>query len=312
MPGQPTSVVLDKGDDCALLKPHSHSNELIAVTTDTLNCGTHFLADIDPHALAYRALATNLSDLAAMGAQPSWFNLAISLPQALSDNPQWLAGFSQGLKQLSEQSGIYLVGGDTTSGPLSVTITAMGRVSEQNAMRRSQAQVGDLVCVTGTLGDAAGALQILLQQAQVNNQEDKKVLLDRFYYPSARYAFAQQLAQHCRCAIDISDGLLADLKHILTASKCGASIEVSQLPLSNALTQSFSNASAIDFALSGGDDYELCFTLPASSWNTIKTLAQQANVAVTCIGQICQARSLTLTQNGQSYKAKNYGYQHFI
>ncbi|WP_017444830.1 thiamine-phosphate kinase [Gayadomonas joobiniege] len=312
LPGQPASVVLDKGDDCALIKVAQDSKELIAITTDTLNSGTHFLPDIDPHALAYRALATNLSDLAAMGAKPEWFNLAVSLPKELANNEAWLAGFSQGLRDLSNESGIYLIGGDTTSGPLSITITAMGKVTEQRAMLRSQAKENDLICVTGTVGDAAGALKILLKQIKLADAAAEQALLKRFHYPQARYHFAQGLAKYSSCAIDISDGLLADLKHILAASRYGAQINIEKLPLSPWLTESFSQKKAVELALGGGDDYELCFTIAESAWDKVQELAEQCQVPVTAIGRITSEKALKLMHQGAPYETQSYGYQHFI
>lgn len=309
----PQSVKLDKGDDCALVTPNFElNNSSLAITTDTLNSGTHFLPDIHPHALAYRCLATNLSDLAAMGATPKWFSLALSLPKELSNNQNWLSQFSKGLFELANQHHIHLIGGDTTSGPLSITINAIGEVDHQKAHKRSGAKAQDKIFVSGTLGDAAGALEFLLDKTQPNNSHIHQALMARFNYPSARVVLGQQLLGLASSAIDISDGLLADLQHILQASDVGACIDIEKLPCSDTLISQFSTTKARQLAASGGDDYELCFTVPADKVEAINQLSQQLDLPLTCIGEIRSDKSLLLNQHNQAIQFSQTGYQHFV
>ncbi|MER2492066.1 thiamine-phosphate kinase [Catenovulum sediminis] len=309
---KPDSVVLDKGDDCALVRS-GNATELLAITTDTLVCGTHFLQDIPPHALAYRCLATNLSDLAAMGAMPRWFSLALSLPKEIAQNQDWLAEFSQGLQVLSAEHNIYLIGGDTTSGPLSVTISAVGQVAENRCLLRKNAKVGDLICVSGTLGDAAGALKIMLDQSTPCDIETRDALFSRFNYPSARVQVGLALLAFSSCAIDISDGLLADLTHILKASNCCATIDIDKLPLSPALVRQFGQQAAQRMSLSGGDDYELCFTIKPSDIDKLRATAEKLDIPLHVIGQIVEGEGegLKVVQQGQIIEISDMGYQHF-
>lgn len=309
----PQSVKLDKGDDCALVIPNFElTNASLAITTDTLNSGTHFLPDIHPHALAYRCLATNLSDLAAMGAKPKWFSLALSLPKALSDNQTWLAQFSEGLFELANQHHIHLIGGDTTSGPLSITINAMGEVDHQKAHKRSGAKAQDKIFVSGTLGDAAGALEFLLKKTQPKNKNIQETLLARFNYPSARVELGTRLLGLASSAIDISDGLLADLQHILQASDVGARIDIAKLPCSDSLLAQYSTAQAQQLAATGGDDYELCFTVPADKVNELNQLSQQLDLPLTCIGEIRSDKSFVVNHNNKPTQISQTGYQHFV
>ncbi|MCU4676170.1 thiamine-phosphate kinase [Catenovulum sp. 2E275] len=309
----PECVKLDKGDDCALVVPNfTLKNSSLAITTDTLVSGTHFLPDILPHALAYRALATNLSDLAAMGANPKWFSLALCLPKEISQNENWMAEFSRGLFELANQHQFHLIGGDTTSGPLSITINAIGEVDHQTALKRSGAKPGDKICVSGTLGDAAGALALLLATAQPKTPAIEQALLSRFNYPTARVELGQALSGLANSAIDISDGLLADLTHILKASNCGAQIELEKLPCSAPLIEQFGVEQARTLAATGGDDYELCFTLEQTKLDLLQQHAQSLNLAVTCIGEITATPELTVTLNQQPIQFSQTGYQHFV
>ncbi|EWH10781.1 thiamin-monophosphate kinase [Catenovulum agarivorans DS-2] len=313
---KPESVVLDKGDDCALIKPLTSSEKLLAITTDSLVAGTHFLADIQPKALASRALNSNLSDLAAMGATPKWYSLALTLPKNIANNQVWLSEFSQQLAALNEEYGCYLIGGDTTSGPLAVTISIIGEVEHSQAMLRENAQVGDLVCVTGSLGDAVGGLQFVLNSDLTAVQPAyKQHLLTRFNHPTPRVAFGLAAKQFVRCAIDVSDGLVADLSHIVKASQVSAEIKLSQLPLSDALVGQFGQMQAIEYAATGGDDYELCFTINPAHLMDINKIAEQTGVVVTVVGEITQSEQnnhqvFTLL-DGQTQQLTQLGYQHF-
>ncbi|MDT8310247.1 MAG: thiamine-phosphate kinase, partial [Methylophaga sp.] len=250
-------VVLGIGDDCALLQPPA--GQLLATSVDTLVSGVHFFADVDAYRLGHKALAVNLSDLAAMGANPAWFTLALTLPEANSD---WLKAFSAGMAYLAKQHDLQLVGGDTTRGPLAITLQVTGFVEADKAFRRDAAKVGDKIYVSGTLGD--GGAGLLLKQGKLItenlSEQDQQFLLERLELPTPRNGLASRLSGEIHAAIDISDGLLADLQHILTASQVGAVIHTDALPLSAAL-QKLPAALAQKLALTAGDDYELCFTV---------------------------------------------------
>lgn len=298
-------VVLGIGDDCALLKPPA--DQLLATSVDTLVSGVHFFADVDAYRLGQKALAVNLSDLAAMGAKPAWFTLALTLPEASND---WLKAFSAGIADLAKQHHLQLVGGDTTRGPLAITIQVTGFVTADKAFRRDAAKVGDKIYVSGTLGDAGAGL--LLKQGKLPlanlTESDQQFLLDRLELPTPRNALASQLAGEIQSAIDISDGLLADLQHILTASQVGAVIDTAALPLSAAL-QKLPVEQANKLALTAGDDYELCFTVPP---NKAARLEAALNGQATCIGEITTFAGLKLLpENAQQNLDINPGYDHF-
>jgi len=263
-------VELGIGDDCALLQcPADH---VLAVSIDTLVESIHFFADVSPESLGHKSLAVGLSDLAAMGAKPAWFTLALTLPEV---NNSWLQGFSQGLAKLAEQHHIQLVGGDTTRGPLTISIQVHGFVKAEQALRRSGASLGDLIYVTGTLGDAGAALQQRLTQWGDDSltAEDKAYFLQRLEQPSPRNSIGQTLLGLASSAIDISDGLVADLGHILKKSHVGARLDLSKLPLSTAM-EKVARQDAEKLALKSGDDYELCFTVPARHESEIEQLLQ--------------------------------------
>ncbi|WP_426415963.1 thiamine-phosphate kinase [Aestuariirhabdus sp. LZHN29] len=295
------AVVLGIGDDCAIIDPPGQHQ--LCFSVDTLVADVHFPAAADPGLIARRALAVNLSDLAAMGAVPLCFTLALTLPDS---NPLWLEQFSSGLASEACAHGVCLAGGDTTRGPLSITVQVQGTLPMGRALRRNGACVGDRVLVSGSLGDGAGALAYLDQPAQTLSSTQQQ-LLDRFYRPQPRLALGQQLLQiGGRCAIDISDGLLADLGHILQRSGVGARLELDDIPLSDALRREGGDT-AQRLALNGGDDYELCFTLPEPLWLAHKeTLC--ALVPCTAIGHI-EAGSGLLNTSGEPLTVT--GYQHF-
>ena len=298
-------VLLGIGDDCALLQ--MPAGEQLAVSVDTLVEGIHFPLHADPELIAQRALRTNLSDLAAMGADPLWFTLALTLPEA---NEDWLRSFSRGLFACAREFGIALVGGDTTSGPLSITIQVMGNIAPGKAIRRDGAEAGDFVMVTHFLGDGAGALA-WLQHQHIFSQEHSDYLADRFYKPVPRLVEARLIRDLASAALDISDGLVADLQHICTASDLGAVIDVENLPLSPAL-QSLNNLQlAYEWALSGGDDYELCFTVPPENMPGIAMLIAQGKLQATIIGSMVPGAQVICEYEGQPFELKHKGYQHF-
>lgn len=298
-------VTLGIGDDCALLA--APANHLLATSVDTLVSGVHFFVDVDPYKLGHKALAVNLSDLAAMGAKPAWFTLSLTLPEA---NPEWLQAFSAGMADLAKQHNVQLVGGDTTRGPLSITIQVTGFVEPQKALRRDAAKPGDIIFVSGTLGDAGAGLLLKQSQLPVDmlNEQDQQFVIDRLESPNPRNQLALQLSGKSQAAIDISDGLLADLKHILTASQVGAVIDTAALPLSAAL-QKLPAEQALKLALTAGDDYELCFTVPGDKARMLE--AKHAG-QIKRIGEITASMGLTLLPDKITNKLDwNAGYDHF-
>ncbi|WP_323754300.1 thiamine-phosphate kinase [Marinobacter sp.] len=245
-------LILGPGDDCAIQRVPAGRDLVFSV--DTLVEGVHFPPNYSPEYLGWRSLAVAVSDLAAMGADPVCFTLALSLPSA---EPEWLAGYSRGLAQASDAFGIALAGGDTTRGPLTITLQVHGTVPQGLALQRSGARAGDLVCVTGPLGDAGAALDYLGCAMPTDEQQ---AVLYRYHYPEPRLQLGSALIGKASAAIDISDGLLADLQHILDASGVGAELDADKIPLSDALV-ALKGDEALSLALSAGDDYQLCLTI---------------------------------------------------
>ncbi|MBA4261329.1 MAG: thiamine-phosphate kinase [Comamonadaceae bacterium] len=306
---QPTQVLLGVGDDCALLQPTP--GHQLAVSTDMLVEGRHFLADVGPEALGHKALAVNLSDLAAMGARPLGFTLALSLPRA---DDAWLAGFARGLFALADAHACPLVGGDTTRGPLNLCITVFGEVTPSRALRRDAARVGDDLYVSGRTGEARLALEWLLgtpwARAAVGTMlpSDLRARLER---PMPRLALGRALAGVAHAALDLSDGLAGDLGHILRASGVGAELHLAALPLAPALA-ALPEAERQTCLLGGGDDYELLFTAPPSARESVQAAAQASDTGVTRIGAITDQPGLRLlAADGQALRWQAVGFDHF-
>ncbi|HJU70548.1 MAG TPA: thiamine-phosphate kinase [Paucimonas sp.] len=279
-PPRPGSrAVLGIGDDCALLAPAPGMQ--LAISTDMLVEGRHFFAQADPLQLGHKCLAVNLSDLAAMGAQPLAFTLALALPDA---RPEWLSPFAQGLFALADCHGCELIGGDTTRGPLNICITVFGEVPAGLALRRDAAQVGDDIWVSGTLGDARLALAGYRNEVALA-AADLDLAAGRMHVPTPRIELGLALRGIAHAAIDISDGLSGDLGHILQRSGVGATLDVDALPPGPALARCAPDLRR-RFALAGGDDYELCFTAPAPKRQAVLDAAQSAGIAVTRTGMI--------------------------
>jgi len=298
-------VLLGIGDDAAIVQPPP--GHRLVVSTDTLIESVHFPANAPAGLVAQKALRTNLSDMAAMAAQPRWFTLALTLPKTDSD---WLQSFSQGLLQDAEQYGCSLVGGDTTKGPLNIGIQIMGTLEEgARALTRSGARDGDLLIVSGTLGDAAGALDYL---NNTSADQDVSHLLNRYWAPEPRVAFARKAARFINAACDTSDGLLADVGHICTASNLGVQLQSDKLPLSEAL-KNIHGATATSKALTGGDDYELCMAVPPENLSEVKQIAQELAMPLTEIGvfEKGEASVTCLDKNGAPVEYKSAGYEHF-
>ena len=302
---QCADLVLGIGDDGAIISPRPDHDLIVAV--DTLVAGVHFLSEANPYDIGFRSLAVNLSDLAAMGAEPAWFTLALTLPGA---DEEWLKEFSRGLFELARSYQLPLIGGDTTRGPLTISIQVLGYVPSAQALCRDGAKVGDLIYVTGSLGDAAGGLR-LLQDKESPLQDD--YLQTRFLRPQARLKIGQHLRGLAHAAIDISDGLLADIGHITKRSGVGARVELARLPLSVQLKAVFGSERAIEMALSGGDDYELCFCVAPTQADKVAELAKQLGLAITCIGCVEAEPGIRLynAQGEPVDSALAAGYQHF-
>ena len=302
---------LGVGDDAALLRV-AHGMEL-AVSTDMLVSGTHFFPGADPFLLGWKTLAVNLSDMAAMGAAPRWAVLSLSLPEA--DQP-WLEKFSEGFFAMAQQHGVELVGGDTTRGPLNLCVTIMGEVPHGAALRRSGACADDDIWVSGALGGAALALAHLQGKVRLP-AADFSACASALHQPQPRVALGLALRGIASSAIDISDGLLADLGHILECSKLGAEIRADALPLSPALAPLAPVAGGapglgMHCALAGGDDYELCFTAPAAQREKIGQLAAELNLPLTCIGVIVPGSGCTVrAADGAVIQTRESGYDHF-
>ncbi len=290
-------LVLGIGDDGAVLRPRAGFDQV--VVTDTLVAGRHFPVTLSPEDIGWRALAVNLSDVAAMGATPrfAFLNLTLDAPDA-----QWLHGFAAGFFQAADASSTVLAGGDTTQGPLSVTVTVIGEVPAGQALARSGAKAGDAICVSGAPGEAAAGLERLQQ-----GMGDDDALVERFRTPVPRIALGVALRGVASAAIDVSDGLIADLAHILDASGVGATVHVDALPVSRALAAHASRAH--DYVLAGGDDYELCFCAPREQ---IDALRDTTDCAITVIGEITATRGVNLLDgSGNVYVPARRGWEHF-
>ena len=296
-------VLLGIGDDAALLRvPPGHD---LVVSTDTLHAGVHFPHATTPADIGWKALAVNLSDLAAMGATPAWCTLALALPAA---DKEWLDGFLDGFCELADAHRFALVGGDTTRGALSITVTVHGLIPHAMALRRDGAQAGDEIWVSGTLGDAAAALSLL---NPVPTGEGDKQLFARLNRPTPRIALGIALREVASACIDVSDGLSADLGHVLRASGVGAELDLAALPMSGAL-RAFDPDARAAFQLGGGDDYELCFTAPSTQADRVRAAAAAAATPVTRIGRILAGNELRLRAADATLRvAEPTGYRHF-
>lgn len=303
-----SGVVVGIGDDCAILDvPDGYQ---LAVTTDSLVAGVHFFEDVCPYRLGYKALAVNLSDLAAIGADPKWVSLAITLPKV---EEHWLSEFSRGFFELAAKHNVCLIGGDTTKGPLSITVSAKGIVPRNKALLRSGAQVGDLICVSGVLGDGALGLDCKIGSQIVN---EPRHFVDALELTEPRNQLGACLTAFASSCIDISDGLVQDLQHILNASQCSADIDIEKLPLSIAMqqeitAQTISVEQAYRYALTGGDDYELLFTISPESYAAFCTQHNEQNIVA--IGTISdnQETQVKLHQAGKLLDLKLAGWDHF-
>jgi thiamine-monophosphate kinase len=297
----PGNVIIGVGDDCAVLTMPASCD--IAISVDTQVAGVHFHADADPAAIASRALRCAASDLAAMGAEPLGFTLALTLP-AVDEN--WLEKFSAGLFQAAQQLQCPLIGGDTTRGPLCISAQVHGSVPSGKALRRNGAKPGDDVWVSGTLGDGAAALALIEKNIAVS-QEAEHYLLNRFYHPAIDFRLGVTLRELANSCIDVSDGLLADLGHICAASAVGACIELETLPIAAEWRNSVSTQQAQQWALAGGDDYRLCFTAAPQQASVL-----QAFNGLHRVGRIVDGAGVSVVdRNGVPCQITTDGFRHF-
>ncbi|MGB6488136.1 MAG: thiamine-phosphate kinase [Steroidobacteraceae bacterium] len=300
-----TDVRVGVGDDAAILECAAGA-ELVAAV-DSLVAGVHFPHDSPPASIGHRALAVNLSDLAAMGARPAWALLALTLPQA---DESWLSEFAAGMAALARAHEVALVGGDTTSGPLCVTVTVLGHVQHSSALLRSGGRPGDAVFVSGTPGDAAAGLAV--EQSKLTAVDEVAAYLrERFLYPAPRLALGERLRGHVSACIDVSDGLLGDAGKLARASGCGVEIAHSDVPVSEALLRAVGEERARELALTGGDDYELCFSVrPAQVARLLAELPPE-RWGYTRIGTLRETPGADVVRNGTVMSLSHSGYDHF-
>ncbi len=292
---------LGVGDDCALLKP---CGQMLAATIDTLISGVHFLPSTDPVSLGHRALAVSLSDLAAMGAEPAWALLALTLPEA---DTAWLEGFAQGFFALAQRYRVDLVGGNTARGPLTISVQVLGWVSRSKALLRSAARVGDWVCVSGSLGDAGVGLKML--KGEIAWREAHAI--ERLLKPTPRVELGMALRGLAHACIDVSDGLAQDLGQVLAASQVGATLEWEALPLSDTVRRYIAETGDWRLPLCAGDDYELCFTVPAHKALALEQRLRELNLHWQRIGTIEHCLGLRLRRANRVIDFPVVGYRHF-
>jgi thiamine-monophosphate kinase len=303
------SAVLGVGDDAALVRVRRGME--LAVSADMLVAGRHFFPDADPGKLGHKALAVNLSDMAAMGAAPRWATLALALPRA---DPRWLTAFARGFMRLAHSHRVDLIGGDTTRGPLTISVQILGEVPSGTALRRDGARVGDDVWVSGMLGNAALALASINGRVQLARR-DRALLETRLNTPIPRVALGAALRGIARSAIDISDGLIADLGHICERSGVAAVVELARVPRSPVMERCLPRPAALAALLAGGDDYELCFTAGPGNRAAMAPLSRRHRIKLTRIGRIVRPRgrgwSVILDAGGRPLTLKHKGFEHF-
>ena len=299
-------VILGIGDDAALLELPKDT-ELVAAV-DTIVAGRHFPDDCDARSIGHRALAVNLSDMAAMGATPAWATLALTVPCVDAD---WLLRLSAGLLDLADANGVALVGGDTTRGPLTLSVQILGHVPKGTAILRSGARAGDLLAVTGTLGDAGAGLAFVTAPPAAADRAAVRELIQRFEYPAPRVRFGQSARGIATAAMDLSDGLVGDLPKLAAASGLAAHVAVERLPLSSAMCTAASAEQARDWALGAGDDYELLLAVPPQRYAELEAAAARLNLRLTTIGELTAGAGVTWSLDGGDFAPRVRGYDHF-
>lgn len=300
-------VIQDIGDDCAIIT--IPKNNTLAISTDSLIEGTHFFKNTHPTDLGYKIIAINLSDLAAMGSKPKWITLSLTLPKV---DIYWIKHFSQSFFRTLNTYNMKLIGGNTTSGPLSITASIYGIIPKKKALLRNGAKIGDLIYVTGTLGDSAAGL-FLLKNKKYNIKKDFDYLIKKHLHPIPRITHGQLLRNIANSAIDISDGLLTDLKKILESSKHGANINLEKLPISKKLKKHFTKKRWLTFATNSGEDYEICFTIPKKNISILNNKIHHLGIPYTCIGEIHHIKKgYNVLYNKKKINFSYKGYDHFF
>ena len=312
--GDGEEVLLGPGDDAAVLR--CPPGEQLVITTDTLNDGVHFPAGTPAHSVGYRALAVSLSDLAAMAAGPRWAVVTLSVPAA---DEGWLGGFADGLYSLADEHDVRVVGGDFVRGPLSITVTAHGSVRQGAELRRDGANAGDGIWVSGFLGDAAAGLDILKQRLEArggstsslpgSSESTEEALVRRFCYPRPRIELGRRLSGIASACMDLSDGLMTDLPRLLRRSGLQGRVEAGNLPISGALRDFTGREDSCRLALAGGDDYELCFTVPREREHRLEALSGEPRL--TRIGDLHKGQGLVVTRRGKTWEPPDPGFRHF-
>ena len=303
---QRTDVRIGVGDDGAVVMPPA-SRELVVVT-DSLLEGVHFPSGSPPASIGHRAFAVNLSDLAAMGAEPAWGLLALTLPEA---DEAWLADFSRAAGDLCRRHGVALIGGDTTRGPLGVTVTLLGFAPIGQALERVGGQPGDAVFVTGSPGDSAAGLALEQGRLHVPDSMSAQILRDRFLFPTPRCEIGIALRGLASACIDVSDGLGGDLEKLCAASGCGAELDAASLPVSDALLAAVGREAAREYALTGGEDYELLFTVPATRMSAMTAAVARGLGPVTRIGTLVAGTGVKVLARGGVMQFSGSGFDHF-
>ena len=300
------NVLLGIGDDAAVLDVPKGAD--LVVSVDTIVAGRHFPEGADARSIGHRVLAVNLSDMAAMGAMPAWATLALTLPSADSD---WLEKFAAGFFDLADAHSVALIGGDTTRGPLTVSVQILGSVPHGSALRRGGGEAGNILAVSGTLGDAAAGLALLQAPPAAKYSPEAEALIQRYNYPAPRVQLGQAARGIASAAMDLSDGLIGDLPKLAQACGLAAHVCVEALPLSRAMRKSVSLGQARDWALAGGDDYELLFAVPANRFTELQGAADQLNLTLTPIGELHAGAGVTWSLNGEDFAPRVSGYEHF-
>lgn len=298
-------VLLGIGDDCAIVQPPQGRHLVMSI--DTMVDGVHFPSGTSAERIGVRVMCAALSDLAAMGARPLWFTLALTLPEP---DPEWVAAFADGLLAMANRHECCLIGGDTTRGPLCISIQVHGSIEPGKALRRSGARPDDIIYVTGNLGDGAAALAVIQKKMTVSPGV-YSYLLKRFYAPTPRLVEGEMLVGSASAAIDISDGLYADLSKICEASGVGALVDVCRLPISDLWRNLTDEDKRLGWALTGGDDYQLCFTVPREQVGKLEAWIKEGRITATPIGKITNKQEIVLIKNGKPFELPHKGYNHF-
>jgi len=301
------TVDLSVGDDAAIVTPSKNSK--LVITTDTLNADIHFFKDCKPEYVGHKSIAVSLSDIAAMGGTPLWATISLSIPNV---DHSWLKGFSDGLYSLAEEYKVKIIGGDLVKGPLSITIQLIGELSENKKLLRSGSKEDDLIYVSGTIGDAGLGLKYLQEDIKLEDTNHRDYFLSRLYLPTPRFDISNFIANFAHAAIDISDGFLIDLQRILTMSNKAAQIELSRIPLSDAIQTRINQENDIKELLVGGEDYELIFTIDNKDKILLEDHFSKKNIIISEVGKIIEGTGISLMQNGKPTKLpSNSGFDHF-